>query len=57
MKESIHCQHCNAILGNVNLRKLLHVEIQCADCGEWSTFDYDPETHVFKVDDTPETDD
>jgi len=48
MIETIHCQHCNQILRRLNLRKLKHVEIQCAECGQWSTFDYEPETYVFK---------
>ena len=50
MKQTLHCTSCNAILANVNLRRLEHVEILCAECGEWNVFDYDPIGFVFKED-------
>lgn len=49
MKQALHCHHCNTILGEVDLMKLKHVEILCPECGEWSTFDDDPDAYVFKT--------
>lgn len=49
MKETIHCLVCNAILGKIDLGRLKHVEIRCAECGEWSQFDYDPVNYVMKA--------
>ena len=51
MKQSLHCQRCNAILGHLNLQRLLNVEIHCVECGEWNVFDYDPDEYVFKESD------
>lgn len=48
MKEALYCQSCNAFLGSVDLKRLVHVEIACPECGEWNVFDYDPGAYVFK---------
>jgi hypothetical protein len=49
MKTPLHCLFCNAILGNYDLRRLLHIELTCPECGQRSEFDYDPGQDVFKA--------
>jgi phage FluMu protein Com len=49
MLETLHCQHCNAILGKLNLLKLRHVELACDECGEWSVFEPEDDDYVFKT--------
>lgn len=48
MIQTFHCLFCNYILGKYNLRRLGYLELQCPECGEWNTFEYDPEDYVYK---------
>ena len=49
MKTPFHCLFCNAILGNYDLRRLLHIELRCPECGQLSEYDYDPSLYVMKA--------
>ena len=51
MTELLYCILCNAPLRRIDLRRLQHVEIRCVECGEWSTFGYDPTHYVLKAGD------